>query len=385
MLLEFLDIRDKGDAQKDLFQNSSFCVMLRKDAAFFENIKKWFIYKDIIPSSAVIDDMQLLIQFLYQAFEKPVFILVDEFDTPMNWSIGKKDQDQVEFTSQTLQLLCSALTKDSSSYVAKVLFMAVTPAAKEAFFSDSNSIAEFSFFQDSFITSFGFTEEEVRELCEESVVSEQDCLYESIFRYYGYKMKEVVLHNPYSVTKFLSSLQFELFWMNKESLLEEVAMLVIKEEIKNTMVQLLSKFRMRSNQGYSVMLDPKLTFKSLPIHQPSAFWTFLLHTGHLSVMLKNTVAGSSSFEVAIPNQELLARYDMFLGLWAAEVLFGEESVDKLNFDVREHFVDKINLECLNEVLEGVSKFWRKRRERRHFSFPHSKFLLYCRFEFLFFH
>ena len=101
---------------------------------------------------------------LSKHFGQPVYILMDEYDTPINSAYLKIKDESPEAFEKVLELfrgLLGATFKDNP-YLEQGLITGILRIAKANLFSDLNNVREYTLLDKKFTTSYGFSEEEYR-------------------------------------------------------------------------------------------------------------------------------------------------------------------------------------------------------------------------------
>ncbi|RZI47519.1 AAA family ATPase, partial [Rickettsiales endosymbiont of Peranema trichophorum] len=130
---------------------------------------------------------------------KNPIILIDEYDTPIQE--GYLEDYYNEITELMRGILGQAL-KDNS-YLTKAVVTGITRISQESLFSGLNNIEVYSLLREDYGQYFGFTEEEVLKLLEET---KQPVSISEIKEWYnGYQIGKHVLYNPWSIIKCLKN------------------------------------------------------------------------------------------------------------------------------------------------------------------------------------
>ena len=160
--------------------------------------------------------LQFLSKLLYKHFAKPVYILIDEYDAPINHAYRefgqttkegekiKKGKKNKEF-EKVLQLFRSLLgaALKSNPYLAQGFLTGILRIAKASLLSELNNMREYTLLDKRFITSYGFLEQEVEELLDQAQIATNK---EEIRRWYnGYHFRGQTLYNPFSIMCCLST------------------------------------------------------------------------------------------------------------------------------------------------------------------------------------
>ncbi|MBI4601931.1 MAG: AAA family ATPase [Planctomycetes bacterium] len=105
--------------------------------------------------------LYLLSDWLHKATGEKVFILIDEYDTPIHDAFG--DEKQYEKVVAFFRNFFSAGLKDNP-HLEKGVLTGILRVAKESMFSGLNNLQVHSLLRKSYATCFGFTEPEVKGL-----------------------------------------------------------------------------------------------------------------------------------------------------------------------------------------------------------------------------
>ena len=103
--------------------------------------------------------LKTLINLLYKHYNKPVIVLIDEYDVPLAKSAGTDFYDRMLFN---IRNFLSPL-KDNN-YLKFAVITGCLRISKESIFTGTNNFYVDSFVSSSFNEYFGFTNEEVQEL-----------------------------------------------------------------------------------------------------------------------------------------------------------------------------------------------------------------------------
>ena len=160
-------------------------------------------FKGTISQEDLEDSLRFLSKLLYKHFGKPVYILIDEYDAPIN-EIYRASSDKLKELEKVLQLfrrLLGAALK-SNPYLARGLLTGILRIAKASLLSELNNLSEHTLLDETFVTSYGFLEQEVEELLDKAqIVSNR----EEIRRWYnGYHFGGKTLYNPFSIMSCLA-------------------------------------------------------------------------------------------------------------------------------------------------------------------------------------
>ncbi|MCC8416934.1 MAG: AAA family ATPase, partial [Rickettsia endosymbiont of Gnoriste bilineata] len=128
-----------------------------------EKLRRYFDGK--LEKNDLKDSLRVLSEVLYKHFGQKVYILIDEYDTPINSSYIKFGNKPDEF-EQVLELFRGMFGSSlkSNPYLEKGIITGILRVAKANLFSDLNNLTECSLLDERFSSSYGFTQAEVDEL-----------------------------------------------------------------------------------------------------------------------------------------------------------------------------------------------------------------------------
>ncbi|MBF0207467.1 MAG: AAA family ATPase [Oligoflexia bacterium] len=112
--------------------------------------------------------IKLLCEFLHKHYQKKVFILLDEYDTPIQSSFIKGYYEKM---MDFMRGMLGAALK-SNPFLNRAVITGVIRIAKESLFSGLNNVKPYSVLQSKYGQYFGFSEEEVCALLERAKMGE---------------------------------------------------------------------------------------------------------------------------------------------------------------------------------------------------------------------
>ena len=247
-----------------------------------------------------------LILYCYLYYQKPVIVIIDEYDAPMieAWTNGYYDN-----ISQFMRFwLGGGLKHDNASALYRAVITGILRVAKESIFSELNNLDVSTTLQPGPLSSmFGFTEKEVGKILHDFHLP--DCKNTIREWYNGYIFGSETIYNPWSVSQFITKYPAlpATHWLNTSSNL-----LIYQEletggpEIKRDLEHLLSGNDLR------YPLSETITFKDIGI-SPSNIWSFLYFSGYLCADdPQPDIRGRSAYRLSIPNKEISFAYETFI-------------------------------------------------------------------------
>ena len=163
-------------------------------------------YDDLLDYS---EDLYLLIQDIYCKTNTPFVIIIDEWDCVI------RNSDDKELVHKYLQFLHSLFkSEESKSFLALAYITGILPIKKIRDESALNNFSEYTMLKSKPITKYyGFTEDEVRELCKK-----YDMDFETVRAWYnGYLIDGIHMYNPNSVVQSMIDHDCDSYWRNTSS------------------------------------------------------------------------------------------------------------------------------------------------------------------------
>lgn len=164
------------------------------------------VYGDKIDFSKMINS---ILMSVYQISDIPFIIIIDEWDCVI------RNSNDEEIVHRYLQFLHSLFkSEESKSFLALAYITGILPIKKIKDESALNNFREFTMLKSKPITEYyGFTEEEVRELCRKN-----DMDFETAKAWYnGYLIDGRHMYNPNSVVQSMMDKDFDSYWKNTSS------------------------------------------------------------------------------------------------------------------------------------------------------------------------
>ena len=242
-------------------------------------------------------DLYLLLQEVYDRTNIPFVIIIDEWDCVI------RNSNDSEIVHRYLQFLHSLFkSEESKGFLALAYITGILPIKKIKDESALNNFDEYTMLKSNPITQyFGFTEKEVRILCEE---------YDMDFKttkawYNGYLIDGIHMYNPNSVSMAMKKKDFDSYWKNTSSFASINTFITMNYAgLKDDIITMLS--------GGKVMVEPESFQNDLSeIHSKDDALTALIHLGYLGYDADRKSA-------YIPNYEVGKAFQMALktGEWS---------------------------------------------------------------------
>ncbi len=303
---------DRKSDSREMFSN----YKISKAASFEEHLNKYNVIRinmvDFLEESKDIEEMiryieediideikeeyetlelpkrQKLYKVLNKIFDRysiPFIFIIDEWDCVM-----RELRDNQEAQKKYLDFLRNLL-KDKS-YVALAYMTGILPIKKYGQHSALNMFTEISMTNAREYAEFtGFTESEVRALCEE-----YDMSFEETKKWYdGYNVKGVSIYNPRSVVMSMTGHDYDNYWTSTENY-EALEEYICRNEegLRDTITEMLAGNKKKIT--VTTFSNDMVTFKSA-----DDVLTLLVHLGYLTY-------DSSTGEASIPNYEIYQQF-----------------------------------------------------------------------------
>ena len=247
--------------------------LLKEGKDSFVNKMTWKVRNEMIEEFPDIDfsKCQSIAEGIVQVYKKTgvkFVILIDEYDLPI-----RTEQPQKLF-QEYLDLLLSLFKSETTmEAIALAYITGILPIVREKTESKLNNFREITFIKPQNFAEFtGFTEEEVKELCEKYDVNFQECLN----WYEGYTANGIHICNPHAIVECITSRSFEPYWSATGTY--ETISPYIKgnyEGIKDDLITMLAGGRVPVSitEFANTLTD---------INTKDKLFTYMMHTGFLA-------------------------------------------------------------------------------------------------------
>ncbi len=264
--------------------------------------------------------LKLLSQMLEKKYGQKVWVLIDEYDTPIHaaWEF-----DFYESMKIFMQGFLGSGLKDNTAIYKSVL-TGIMRVSKEGMFSDLNNITVYSMLSNFYGQYFGFTEKEVDWVCNEAGLSDQR---EKVRDWYnGYKFGDLAIYNPWSIINFAKNKIFEPYWVHTGS----------SQVIEDLIAKASDDFKFDFEaliQGKTITkpINEKISFPEIHDRIEEAIWSFLLFSGYLKIVSIDRESTDNCCEIALPNIEITRVYQNYFLGWLKKYNSrqGEKMLDAL--------------------------------------------------------
>ena len=229
-------------------------------------------------------ELYWLFHKIYTKSKIPFVIIIDEWDC-----VIRNSEDQ-ELIHKYLQFLHSLFkSEESKSFLALAYITGILPIKKIKDESALNNFEEFTMINSTPITQYyGFTEEEVKELCKQ-----YDMDFETIKAWYnGYLIDGIHMYNPNSVSMSMRKHQLDSYWKNTSSFASINTFITMNYEgLKDDIMTMLSGGMVRVKTT-----NFKNDFSTIASKDDAL--TALIHLGYLGYDAERKKAFIPNYEVA---------------------------------------------------------------------------------------
>lgn len=230
-------------------------------------------------------DLVMVMKTIHSKLGHQFIIIIDEWDC-----IFRENPHDKVVQEQFLDFL--RLWLKDKSYVALSYMTGILPIKKYGKHSALNMFDEYSMTNQRELAEYtGFTEEEVRDLCES-----HDMPYEEMKKWYdGYDLKGISVYNPRSVVMSITGHDFDNYWTQTETY-ESVRTYIEMnyDGLRDTIIELIAGERKRIDT--TTFTNDMVTFEI-----QDDVLTLLIHLGYLGYDF-------NSKEIFIPNYEIREQF-----------------------------------------------------------------------------
>jgi hypothetical protein len=265
-------------------------------------------FLNILNKKTTVDDLTFALQdltgYIHKVLGQKVYLLIDEYDTPIQAAYTNGYYDQC--ISFMRGLLGSALKGNSNMHQA--ILTGILRVSKESLFSDVNNVEIYSVLHKNYSSHFGFTEDEVNNLLTKAKLPAN--LKQTKDWYNGYNFAGTTIYNPLSIIKFIKEDgQLMSYWVNTGGS-DLIKSLIIKAEpyVKEKLQALISRETIEED------VDEHIVFGDLTKNS-AALWSLLLMSGYLTAVSNKPHGRRQLCKLKLPNNEITDLYDSIIEDW----------------------------------------------------------------------
>ncbi len=281
------------------------------------------------------DCLYLLTDIMYHYYEKPVILLIDEYDVPM--AKGDTNGYYREITDIMRYMFSKAL-KDNP-YIKTAVLTGCLRIAEESIFTGLNNPSIKTIVDTDYDECFGFTNEEMDKLLTDTELIEKQSVFKQWYDGYVFGNKEV--YCPWDVLNYIDALQKNPnavpvnYWANTSG--NDVIRRFLESDF-----DVSEEFEILLGGGViSKNINPNITYGDL-IKNETNLWSVLYMTGYLTIVPGSLPVMTSNdpdevrglyeypFKLVIPNKEILILFEKTIAVWFEEKILGEDRTELFN-------------------------------------------------------
>jgi len=258
------------------------------------------VYSGTTDESELMNSINLLATMLRTHHDRKVVILLDEYDNPIHNAYGKDFQDRV---LAVMRGMLSSALKGNESLMFGVI-TGVMQIAKESIFSGLNNLRVNNIFGTRYDEMFGFTDDEVRAICEEHGHPERYA--EAKEWYDGYRFGDADIYNPWSILNYVyEDFKPQAYWAGTSgnSIIE--TLFDISDDSTLSDLRSLSE-----NRTVVKTIDSEITFADLDLDSENIY-SVMVMSGYLKA-----IPADGGYELSLPNREL---FEVFANMLATRL------------------------------------------------------------------
>lgn len=256
--------------------------------------------------------LRILMRMMQIYYGKQVILLIDEYDVPMAKAGAKSYYNEM---LDVIGTMMSQALKDNTSLNFSVITGCLR-ISKESIFTGTNNFVADTIADERFSSFFGFTDEEVRTLLENTGNLEY---FDRIKKWYdGYCFGKTEIYCPWDVLCYLNKLAFESesepenFWENTSH------NDIIRTFLSCEGMDMTDSFeKLLASETIEVNITENLTYENLTDSEEN-LWSVLYLTGYLTKDIKNPVSGKTKAFLKIPNAEIMDIFRKSVVRWFDE-------------------------------------------------------------------
>ena len=252
-----------------------------------------------------------LSKYLNRYYNKPVILLIDEYDVPLqNAYVEGYYEKAVKF----FKTFYGTTFKDNP-YLEKTVLTGVSRVAKESIFSGANNFKVFTVLDNEFSDDFGITEKEMDKIIKDFDIQDEK---DNIRKWYdGYTIGNTEeIYNPWSIINYLTDRKLVPYWVNTSS------NDLIKMTLKNSVTVKEKIERLLKDEEIEVPINLETIIVGIE-NDENNIWGLMLQTGYLKVTETVDLA-MHIYKVKIPNHEIKFLFQQIINDWFKDKVIGND-------------------------------------------------------------
>lgn len=299
--------------------------MILKDERLEQYRKKYNAIMQLEAKNEVYNaSIAFLSMCLYKYFNEKVIILIDEYDVPLENAYERHFYD--DMVSFMRSIFESALK--TNKYLNFAVLTGCLRVSKESIFTGMNNLRIYSILNNDFSKYFGFTEDDVKELCEYYRMPER---YDTIKEWYdGYLFGNTEVYNPWSavlqIDEYLSNPDaFPIsHWANSSSnsivrKLIDLADIETKHEIEELI----------RGESLEKKIHEDITYDEI-YQDLENLWNVMFFTGYFRTVNVRMDEVTRYVTLRIPNKEVRYIFEEKISKWFKDEVVNKDRTILLN-------------------------------------------------------
>ena len=252
-----------------------------------------------------------LSEYLNRHYDKPVILLIDEYDVPLQNAYVEGYYDEAVKFFKTFY----GTTFKDNPYLEKTVLTGVSRVAKESIFSGANNFKVFTVLDDEFSDDFGITEEEMDKVIKDFDIQDKK---DDIRKWYdGYTIGNTKgIYNPWSIINYLTDRKLVPYWVNTSS------NDLIKMTLKNSATVKEKIERLLKDEEIEVPINLETVIVGIENNEDN-IWGLMLQTGYLKVTETVDLA-MHIYKVKVPNYEIKFLFQQIVNDWFNNKVIGND-------------------------------------------------------------
>ena len=337
---------------KHTYENYKY--LIHSDAIDNNDKQQFQIYidRDYTDITTLKDSIRFLSKLLYKHHKQRVYILVDEYDKPVNHFLEhglNYKSDKRRKVAELITGIMSACGK-SNPYLEKIVLTGIFDAFAKEGGSGFNNVKIYGIGAKRYSQRFGFSGAEVKEKIEELAFKDQSDVMSTITEWYnGYRVQvgssqTIELYNPWSVMNYLASLYIDdmnvpqSYW-HKSGINWILNSLSVNDAIINTLNEMCDA---KDGIAFDILSSDLLEYIDQG-NNKSLVGYLLFHSGYITEKKYEVYKGKPIMRYGLPNKEV-------------EISFKKTILNKwLSKELNLNNKDKL-LEAMHNSLHNCEQF-----------------------------
>jgi hypothetical protein len=289
---------------QETYREHRYLVTSPKLHADEKRLCEWVVAREVTDRAVLENSLKELSRFLYLHHGVKPWLLIDEYDTPIQSAYFHGYYD--EMIELMRGIFGSALKGNINIH--RAIITGILRISKESLFSGVNNLKVFSILNQEYAEHFGFTEAEVDEALKKANFG--NASREIKAWYNGYHIGNSQIYNPWSIANCINGKgTLGPYWVNTSS------NDLIKSAMASASAGVKEKFELiLAGKPIEETITENMVFADLKTNS-DALWSLLLFSGYLTAIKKTPVHTRFHCELKTPNQEIDALYRDVICEW----------------------------------------------------------------------